>query len=186
MSYDLTKLARLSDVRALGVRVKELQSSNGGEAFSVSLETSSWLEPTGGEPEPVSSYTYRCFIPATSLDVTLTTKDRIDVIFDNDTISAIKSNGDDICPYTVTTADGVYIFTNTMPTTTYTAQLWLMNGVTDGTVTSQSKTVDPTTTAQVVTADAGVDYLSSVTVNAISYEEESNSSGGTTVTIAGS
>lgn len=53
-------------------------------------------------------------------------------------------------------------------------------------VTAQAKTVSPTTTQQVVTPDAQYDYLSQVTVNAISYVETDNSAGGKTATIAGS
>lgn len=50
-------------------------------------------------------------------------------------------------------------------------------------VTFQQKTVDPYTTQQVVTADAGYDGLSQVTVNAIYYNETPNAAGGMTVTI---
>lgn len=50
---------------------------------------------------------------------------------------------------------------------------------------AQSKTVTPTRTQQIVQPDTGYDYLSSVTVNAISYTETENAAGGTTVTIAG-
>lgn len=49
----------------------------------------------------------------------------------------------------------------------------------------QTKTVTPSTVAQTITADSGYDALETVTVSAIPYEEESNSAGGTTVTIAG-
>lgn len=52
-------------------------------------------------------------------------------------------------------------------------------------VTVHAKTVTPTTTQQVVTPDAGYDYLSQVTVAAIPYVETDNSAGGKTVTIAG-
>lgn len=49
-------------------------------------------------------------------------------------------------------------------------------------ITTQSKTVTPTSGIQVVTADQGYDYLSQVTVNAIPYSETPNTYG-TTVTI---
>ena len=48
----------------------------------------------------------------------------------------------------------------------------------------QSKTVTPSTEAQVVLPDTAYNYLSQVTVNAIPYEETDNSAGGVTVTIA--
>lgn len=48
----------------------------------------------------------------------------------------------------------------------------------------QAKTVTPTVEAQTVLPDAGYNYLSQVTVNAIPYEETDNSAGGKTVTIA--
>ena len=53
-------------------------------------------------------------------------------------------------------------------------------------VTAQAKTVSPTTSQQTILPDAGYDYLSQVTVNAISYVETDNQAGGKTVTIAGS
>lgn len=53
-------------------------------------------------------------------------------------------------------------------------------------VHAQTKTVTPATTAQTVTPDAGYNYLTQVTVNAIPYVETDNVSGGITVTIAGS
>lgn len=52
-------------------------------------------------------------------------------------------------------------------------------------VSAQTKTVDPSTSQQVITPDSGYDYLSQVTVNAIYFVESSNSAGGTTVTIVG-
>lgn len=53
-------------------------------------------------------------------------------------------------------------------------------------VTAQAKTVTPTTSQQVITPDSNYDYLSQVTVNAISYVETDNAAGGKTATIAGS
>lgn len=50
---------------------------------------------------------------------------------------------------------------------------------------AQSKTVTPTTAEQTVLPDDGYDFLSSVKVQAIPYEESENPAGGTTVTIAG-
>lgn len=50
-------------------------------------------------------------------------------------------------------------------------------------VTAQAKTVTPSTSQQIVTPDAGYNYLSQVTVNAIPYTEAANSAGGMTVTI---
>lgn len=52
-------------------------------------------------------------------------------------------------------------------------------------VTSQAKTITPTTTQQVILPDENFDYLSQVTVTAIPYVESDNSAGGITVTIAG-
>ena len=49
-------------------------------------------------------------------------------------------------------------------------------------ITTQTKTVTPSSSQQIVTADVGYDYLSQVTVNAIPYTETSNTYG-TTVTI---
>lgn len=53
-------------------------------------------------------------------------------------------------------------------------------------ITAQAKTVSPSTSQQVITPDSNYDYLSQVTVNAISYVETDNSAGGKTATIAGS
>lgn len=50
---------------------------------------------------------------------------------------------------------------------------------------SQSKTVTPSTEQLTVQPDDGYDFLSSVTVNPIPYNESENPAGGTTVTIAG-
>lgn len=52
-------------------------------------------------------------------------------------------------------------------------------------VTSQAKSVTPSTVQQVVLPDENIDYLSQVTVAAIPYVESDNSAGGITVTIAG-
>ena len=50
-------------------------------------------------------------------------------------------------------------------------------------VTAQAKTATPTNAQQVITPDAGYDYLSQVTVNAIPYTETDNAAGGYTITI---
>lgn len=52
-------------------------------------------------------------------------------------------------------------------------------------VTVQSKSATPTTSEQTILPDPGYDYLSQVTIAAISYSESPNSAGGITVTIAG-
>lgn len=49
-------------------------------------------------------------------------------------------------------------------------------------ITTQSKTVTPSTSQQVITADSGYDYLAQVTVSAVPYVESANTYG-TTVTI---
>lgn len=51
-----------------------------------------------------------------------------------------------------------------------------------GSVPTQTKTATPTSSQQTVTPDTGY-LLSQVTVNAIPYTEELNSTGGYTVTI---
>ena len=50
-------------------------------------------------------------------------------------------------------------------------------------VSAQAKTATPTNAQQVITPDAGYDYLSQVTVSAIPYTETDNSAGGKTITI---
>lgn len=50
-------------------------------------------------------------------------------------------------------------------------------------VQAQSKTVSPGKTSVTVLPDEGYDYLSQVTVNAITYTTSANAAGGTTVTI---
>lgn len=50
-------------------------------------------------------------------------------------------------------------------------------------VTAQAKVATPSTSQQVLTPDAGYDYLSQVTVNAVPYTETDNAAGGKTVTI---
>jgi hypothetical protein len=52
-------------------------------------------------------------------------------------------------------------------------------------VTVQAKTATPSTSKQTILPDSGYDYLSQVTIDAISYVETQNAAGGTTVTIAG-
>ena len=53
-------------------------------------------------------------------------------------------------------------------------------------VSAQSKTVTPSTSQQVITPDSpNFNYLTQVTVNAISYVETENAAGGLTATIAG-
>ena len=60
--------------------------------------------------------------------------------------------------------------------------LGVLGTYTGQSITTQSKTVTPTSSQQIVTADAGYDYLAQVTVNAIPYVETANTYG-TTVTI---
>ena len=52
-------------------------------------------------------------------------------------------------------------------------------------VNVQAKTATPSTSQQTILPDSGYDYLSQVTVNAISYVETDNAAGGKTATIAG-
>lgn len=52
-------------------------------------------------------------------------------------------------------------------------------------ITAQTKTVTPSMSQQTVQPDAGYDYLSAVTVNAIPVTETENAAGGTTLTIGG-
>ena len=52
-------------------------------------------------------------------------------------------------------------------------------------VSVQAKTATPSTSQQTILPDSGYDYLSQVTISAISYVETDNSAGGKTVTIAG-
>ena len=52
-------------------------------------------------------------------------------------------------------------------------------------VRAQSKIVNPTINEQIIVPDQNYNYLSQVTVNAISYVETENAAGGLTVTIAG-
>lgn len=52
-------------------------------------------------------------------------------------------------------------------------------------VTAQAKTATPSTTEQTILPDSGYDYLSQVTVSAISYVLSDNAAGGKTATIAG-
>ena len=51
-------------------------------------------------------------------------------------------------------------------------------------ISAQAKTATPTTAEQTILPDAGYDYLSQVTVEAIPYTETDNTAGGKTVTIA--
>lgn len=52
-------------------------------------------------------------------------------------------------------------------------------------VTAQAKNATPSTSEQTILPDTGYDYLSQVTVAAISYVETDNAAGGKTATIAG-
>lgn len=52
-------------------------------------------------------------------------------------------------------------------------------------VSAQAKTATPSTSSQTILPDTGYDYLSQVTVAAISYVETDNAAGGKTATIAG-
>lgn len=59
-----------------------------------------------------------------------------------------------------------------------------MSGTED--VNAQAKTVTPSTSSQVITPDSPTyNYLSQVTINAITYTETQNAAGGYTATIAG-
>lgn len=60
--------------------------------------------------------------------------------------------------------------------------LGVVGTYTGAAITTQAKTVTPSASQQIVTADAGYDYLSQVTVNAVPYVESANTYG-TTVTI---
>lgn len=64
--------------------------------------------------------------------------------------------------------------------------LGVLGDYTGAAISAQSKTVSPTVAGFTVQPDVGYDYLSSVTVNAITYTETDNVYGGKTVTIAGS
>lgn len=50
-------------------------------------------------------------------------------------------------------------------------------------ISAQTKTATPTTSQQTILPDTNYDYLSQVTINAIPYEEQSNSAGGKTAII---
>lgn len=58
-----------------------------------------------------------------------------------------------------------------------------MSGTED--VTAEAITVTPSTSSQTITPSTGYNYISQVTVNAISYVLSDNSAGGQTATIAG-
>lgn len=60
--------------------------------------------------------------------------------------------------------------------------LGITGNYTGATITAQSKTATPTSSSQTILPDQNYDYLSQVVVNAIPYEESSNTYG-TTVTI---
>ncbi len=61
--------------------------------------------------------------------------------------------------------------------------LGVTGNYTGASITAQAKSVPAYTTQQTVLPDSGYDYLSQVTVAAISYVETTNSAGGKTVTI---
>ena len=65
-------------------------------------------------------------------------------------------------------------------------QILGVTGTMEGTesITAQAKTVTPSAEAQTVTSDAGYDYLSQVTVAAISFVATENAAGGYTAAIA--
>lgn len=104
---------------------------------------------------------------------------------------AISATIDSLSPYTV--AQGYHDGSGTVSVdTTNISAGNIKSGVTilgvEGTytgeaITTQSKTVTPTSSTQIITADSGYDYLAQVTVNPIPYTETDNAQGGKTVTI---
>lgn len=61
--------------------------------------------------------------------------------------------------------------------------LGVVGTYTGSTITTQTKTVTPTSSQQIITADVGYDYLAQVTVQSVPYTSVLNSAGGYTVTI---